>query len=111
MLLIASFLWLHMAREMWMLYLFAGIYGIAHGGIFTLMSPIVAELFGIRSHGAFFGIVAFSGTVGGSIGPVLAGLAFDVSQSYRLIFMILVGLASATLLLTLLLKPAVSNDH
>jgi len=110
-LLIASFLWLNIAREMWTLYLFAAIYGIAHGGIFTVMSPIVAELFGIRSHGAFFGIVAFSGTVGGSIGPVLAGLAFDVTHSYHLIFMILIGLASASLLLTLGLKPAIPNNE
>jgi len=108
-LLIASFLWLHVAGEMWMLYLFAAVYGIAHGGIFTMISPIVAELFGIRSHGAFFGIVAFSGTVGGSIGPVLAGLVFDVTHSYRLIFMILVGFAAASLILSLLLKPAVSK--
>lgn len=108
-LLIASFLWLQMARDMWMLYLFAAVYGIAHGGIFTLMSPIVAELFGISSHGALFGIVAFSGTVGGAVGPVMAGLAFDITSSYHLIFMMLVGLASASLFLSLLLKPAVSN--
>jgi MFS family permease len=108
-LLTASFLWLHIARELWTLYLFAAVYGIAHGGIFTVMSPIVAELFGIRSHGAIFGIVAFTGTVGGSVGPVLAGLAFDVTHSYHLIFMILIGLATASLLLTLLLKPAVSK--
>jgi len=108
-LLIASLLWLCTARGIWMLYLFAAIYGIAHGGIFTLMSPIVAEFFGLRSHGVFFGIVAFTGTVGGSVGPVLAGLVFDVTQSYQLIFLILVGLAIAGLILTVMLKPAVSN--
>jgi MFS family permease len=108
-LLIASLLWLCTARQIWMLYLFAAVYGIAHGGIFTLMSPIVAEFFGLRSHGAFFGIVAFTGTVGGAAGPVLAGLIFDVTRSYQLIFLILVGLAAAALILTLLLKPAIAN--
>ncbi|MFO7715094.1 MFS transporter [Desulfosarcina sp.] len=104
--LILSFLWLQIARGMWMLYFFAAIYGIAHGGFFTVISPIVAELFGIRSHGALFGIVAFSGTVGGAIGPVLAGLVFDVTRSYRLTFMVLVVLAGISFLLSLLLKPA-----
>jgi len=104
--LIASFIWLQMARDVWMLYSFAAIYGIAHGGIFTVISPITAELFGIRSHGALFGIVAFSGTVGGAAGPVLAGLAFDMTGSYRLIFMALIGLAAVSLLLTLPLRPA-----
>jgi MFS family permease len=104
--LILSFLWLQIARDMWRLYFFAAIYGIAHGGFFTVISPIVAELFGIRSHGALFGIVAFSGTVGGAIGPVLAGLVFDVTRSYRLTFMVLVVLAGISFLLSLLLKPA-----
>jgi len=110
-LLIASFLWLHVARGIWMLYFFAAIYGLAHGGFFTVISPIVAELFGIRSHGVFFGIVACCGTVGGAIGPVLAGFVFDVTRSYHLIFLVLVGLASMGLFLTLLLKPAISQGH
>jgi MFS family permease len=104
--LMLSFIWLPMARGMWMLYAFAAIYGIAHGGIFTVISPIVAELFGIRSHGALFGIVAFGGTVGGAIGPLLAGLVFDMTRSYHQTFMVLVGLAFVSLLLALLLKPA-----
>ena len=108
-LLIASFLSLHVARGVWMLYFFAAIYGIAHGGIFTVISPMVAELFGIRAHGVLFGILAFSGTVGGAIGPVFAGLVFDVTHSYHLIFLILIGLAAVSLFLTLLLKPAVSR--
>lgn len=109
-LLILSFLWLLTADTTWMLYAFAAIYGIAHGGIFTVISPIVAELFGIRAHGAFFGIVVFSGTVGGAIGPVVAGHVFDVTQSYHLIFLILVGLAAISLMLTWFLKPAVARN-
>lgn len=104
--LIASFSWLQMVRDVWMLYTFAVIYGIAHGGIFTVISPIVAELFGITSHGALFGVVVFGGTVGGAIGPVLAGLVFDLTRSYHLIFMTLIGLASVSLVLALLLRPA-----
>ncbi|MDJ0811847.1 MAG: MFS transporter [Desulfobacterales bacterium] len=104
--LVASFIWLQMAHDVWTLYAFAAIYGIAHGGIFTVISPIVAELFGIRSHGALFGIVVFGGAVGGAIGPVLAGLVFDLTRSYDLIFMALICLAALSLLLMLLLRPA-----
>ncbi|MCK4786272.1 MAG: MFS transporter [Desulfobacteraceae bacterium] len=108
-LLIASFLWLQVAEEIWMLYLFAVIYGVAHGAFFTVISPIVAELFGISSHGVLFGIVAFSGTVGGAIGPVLAGHIFDVTLSYQLVFLILTGVSIASLLLSLLLKSPIAN--
>ncbi len=82
-LLIVGLFWLQMAGELWMLYLFAAVYGIAHGGFFTAISPMVAEFFGISAHGYLFGIVVFNGTVGGSIGPFLAGYIFDVTTQYR----------------------------
>ncbi|MGD8882147.1 MAG: MFS transporter [Desulfobacterales bacterium] len=81
-LLIIGLLWLQIAKELWMLYLFAVIYGIAHGGFFTTISPMVAEFFGIKAHGALFGIVVFSGTFGGALGPFLAGYIFDVTGGY-----------------------------
>ena len=102
----ASFIWLQVARDVWMLYSFAVVYGIAHGGIFTVISPIVAELFGIRAHGALFGIVVCGGTVGGATGPVLAGLVFDLTRSYQPIFIALIALAAISFLLALLIKPA-----
>jgi MFS family permease len=102
-------LWLQVADELWMLYLFAVFYGIAHGGLFTILSPIVADFFGIKSHGALFGIVVFCGTVGGSIGPLLSGLIFDVTGSYYPAFWVCVGMSVFGLLLMLTLKPAPSG--
>ncbi len=93
-LLIAALLWLHQTDELWMMYLFALVYGIAHGGCFTAISPLAAELFGLRAHGAVLGIIVFSGTVGGAVGPFLAGYIFDVSGGYGLALRICV-LASA----------------
>jgi len=84
--------------------LFAVIYGIAHGGYFTTMSPIVAEFFGLNAHGVLFGIVAFSGTIGGAIGPILAGYIFDVTAGYDLAFWLCTLMSASGLLLLLLLK-------
>jgi MFS family permease len=74
-LLISTLLWLQMADELWMIYLFAACYGIAHGGFFTAISPIAAEYFGIGAHGVLFGTIVFSGCFGGSIGPIVAGIS------------------------------------
>ncbi|MEX0284196.1 MAG: MFS transporter [Paracoccaceae bacterium] len=65
-----------------LLFVFIAIYGFGHGGFFTVVSPSVAEYFGMKSHGAIFGTVLFFGTIGGSVGPILAGLAFDLTGSY-----------------------------
>ena len=103
--LVVALFWLQSARELWMLYLFAAIYGFAHGGFFTLLSPMVAELFGLSSHGIIFGTVFFSGTVGGAIGPPLAGRIFDVTGSYQLAFLICGAASVIGLILALLLRP------
>jgi MFS family permease len=102
--LICGLLWLQIAGQVWMLFLFAAVYGFSHGGFFTVMSPLVAELFGIGSHGLLFGLVLFSGTIGGTIGPVLAGRMFDVVGSYQGVFWLLIGLALSGLVLITLLK-------
>jgi MFS family permease len=103
--LLCGLLWLQVAKETWMLYLFAAIYGFAHGGFFTVVSPTLAELFGMGSHGVLFGSVLFSGTIGGSFGPLLAGRIFDVVGSYQIVFLLLTGLALTGLLLITMLQP------
>ena len=104
-LLIAALLWLQMAKTLWMLFFFAAIYGIAHGGFFTTLSPIVAEFFGIKSHGALFGIAMFNGTLGGAIGPFLAGYIFDVTAGYAAAIWICWLVAAIGFVLIFLLKP------
>ena len=100
-----SLLWLLAAKEAWMLFIFAILYGFAHGSLFTLISPVVAELFGLSSHGVIFGTVNFVGTVGGTIGPVMAGYIFDVTGSYQLGFIILATASVIGLILSTLLRP------
>ena len=104
-LLIAALLWLQTAKALWMLYFFAAIYGMAHGGFFTTFSPIIAEFFGIKSHGALFGIAMFSGTFGGAAGPFLAGYIFDVTAGYGVAIWIFTAVAALGFVLISLLKP------
>jgi MFS family permease len=110
-LLIIALLWLQIAKELWMLYLFAVIYGMAHGGFFTVISPIVAEFFGIRYHGALFGIVVFSGTLGGAAGPVLAGYIFDITTGYGAAIWICSVISVLGFVFILSLKPAVEKKR
>jgi MFS family permease len=108
-LLILALLWLQLARELWMFYLFAVVYGFGHGGLLTVISPIVAEYFGVRSHGALFGVVFFSTMVGGAIGPVTAGYIFDTTGSYNLAFWICTGVSALALVLVSTLRKTRLN--
>ncbi|MEJ2730865.1 MAG: MFS transporter [Deltaproteobacteria bacterium] len=108
-LLIGVLLWLQIATELWMLYFFAVVYGLAHGGLFTSLSPIVAEFFGIKSHGALFGITMFCGTFGGALGPVMAGYVFDVTGRYAGAIWLCTVISTLGFVLVASLKPAVGE--
>ena len=69
-----------------LLFAVVALYGFAHGGLFTVVSPTVAEFFGTRAHGAIFGSIVFFGTLGAAVGPVVAGRVFDVTGSYDYAF-------------------------
>ena len=102
--LVAALSWLQLSKELWMLYLFSIVYGFPHGGCVTLISPMVAELFGTRSQGAILGTVVLSATIGGAIGPFLAGWLFDINRSYQLAFLLCTALSIIALMLASLLK-------
>lgn len=102
--LLASLCWLQAVTGLWMFYLFAMIYGFAHGGFFSLVSPLIAKFFGTKSHGLLYGVVIFSSTIGGAIGPFMAGYAFDATHNYKLVFIFLTVLCAIAILLTAFLK-------
>ncbi len=76
------------AKIAWMLFLIAGIFGFAYGGITVSHSPLLAELFGLRSHGLIFGVFGISVSWGGAVGPLLTGYLFDVTDSYQMAFLL-----------------------
>lgn len=104
--LILGLLGLMLTDVHWILFGVVAVYGFGHGGFFTVVSPTVAEYFGMRAHGAVFGTVLFFGTIGGSVGPLLAGVSFDWLGSYQPAFLTLFGFAVLGLLLVLSLPSA-----
>ncbi len=97
------------AGEAWTFYLVAIMYGIAHGAFFTLISPMLAELFGLGALGAVVGAVFFVGSIGGTISPVLAGHIFDITGSYQLAFLLSLVLSGVAIILMLFLRPVTSE--
>jgi len=97
--------YLYWVDALWMFFLFAVFQGLGHGGFYALISPTVAEYFGTRSHGVLLGVVIFSTTIGGAFGPFLAGYLFDVTHTYRVVFLGLAGTTLAALVLSATLRP------
>jgi MFS family permease len=93
------------AGEPWGIFGCALVFGFAFGGIVPLNSHIVAELFGLRAHGALLGATGISIGIGGAMGPVFTGYCYDVLGSYTLPFVVCGVVAAASALLTSLVKP------
>jgi MFS family permease len=104
-LMIASLLWLVPARELWLLYLFAIVFGLALGAMGTSESPLIARLFGLSSHGLIYGVIGLGFTAGGAVGPVVTGYIFDLTDSYQLAFLICAAFSVCGLILMAILKP------
>jgi MFS family permease len=87
------------------------VYGFAHGGLFTVMSPTIAEYFGLKAHGTLFGSIIFFGTISAATAPILAGYIFDTTGSYSMMFRILIVMVSLGLILTLMLPRHSPKNH
>ncbi len=100
-----SLVWIQFTTLPWMLYVFALIYGFAHGGFFAIYSPLMAEMFGIKHQGTNLGMLMVIGQAGGALGPIITGRIFDVTHSYQIAFVILMVVCAIAFALSLSLKP------
>ena len=99
-----AFVLLVLTKEIWVLYLVAGIFGFACSGVHVVFSPVLAELFGLRSHGVIFAIANCIGGMGSAVGTTLAGYIFDVTDSYSLAFIIFAIIAAVAVGIALILR-------
>ena len=98
-------------RELWLLYLFAIIFGLGYGAGLTQQSPIIATMFGLSSHGLILGALGIGHTLGAAVGTLLGGYFYDISGGYQLTFMIC-GIASIMgLVSNIALKPVKLRDR
>ena len=109
-LMLLALLWLMAARELWMLYIFAAVFGFAYGDCAAITSPMLAELFGISSHGLILGTASLAFSIGSAIGPLLFGYLFDINGNYQMAFLFGAAISIAGAILTALLGPIRSTS-
>ena len=92
-------------------YLVGSVFGFSYGGFAPLVVMLTGEFLGLHSLGANLGVIMLGSSIGGAIGPVLAGRIFDITGSYAIA---LISAASSMLLATILslgLKVAFPMDR
>jgi MFS family permease len=105
-LLLLSFFLLQIGSDLQMFVLFAVVFALGYGGSITLLSPIVADYFGLKIHGVLLGFVMFTTNLGSAVGPLAAGGIYDASGSYYWAFIFFAVIAAAGFILSISLKSA-----
>jgi MFS family permease len=103
-------LWLLWADELWMLYLFALVFGFAYGGMGPSMAALVGDTFGLQRIGAILGVLDVGFGTGAAIGPAIGGLVFDTSNSYYPAFIYGIAAMLAVALLIGLIRREVGRE-
>jgi MFS family permease len=83
-----AMIWLIWAQDLTMLYIFAAVYGLFHGGFDTIVAALISDTFGMRNIGMIMGSLQVTFGLGMVVGPALAGVLFDINQNYFMAFLI-----------------------
>jgi MFS family permease len=81
------------------------IYSLAYGGLASLQEPIRADYFGTRSFATIHGMSRSVTTAGTFMGPIIAGLFYDLTRSYAIGFTIFAIASLASTVCMFLAKP------
>ena len=98
-----ALIWILFAKEVWMFYIFAIIYGIAYGGEAAVMVLVPAELFGLKYVGVITAATFLMGAIGGAIGAPFGGHIFDITGRYDLAFVICIIVSALAFILSMIL--------
>src|ERR1039458_6478483 len=96
-----------------MAFLAAVLIGLGLGAEAALTPYLLTRYFGLRSFATLYGFTWTAYAIAGAIGPMLMGMAFDVTGSYTLLLVMLAGgtFVSALLYLCLPRYPKCGTDH
>ena len=97
-------------QVIWIAFVFLLLFSPGYGGGIVLRGAILREYFGRNSFGKMIGITMGAASIGGIIGPTLAGWVFDTFGSYHLIWLIFCGLSSLAIYLALKIKRDIGSE-
>jgi predicted MFS family arabinose efflux permease len=83
----AAMLLFMLTHSAWSFFAVAVLFGFSFGAASPVRMSLVPPLFGLKAVGAILGWSSFAWSIGGIVGPYLAGYIHDTTQSYDLAFL------------------------
>jgi MFS family permease len=94
------------AKDLWLLYIFAFLFGAAWGNQAVLRFSLPSEVFGVGSLGVVLGALGMAESSAATFGSYFAGYIFDVFGTYSPVFWVGIGASLGGTLLAAMLKPS-----
>jgi len=107
----ATMVWLIWANGLWMLYLFALVYGFFNGGLGATLTALIGDTLGLKNIGKVLGMLEIGWGIGSALGPVIGGLIFDMSNSYAVAFVIAATVMFLVALLIALVRREINTGQ
>ena len=79
--------------------------GMAYGSLMSVFPSTTADFYGLKNYGANYGVLYTAWGVSGFVGPLLAGLAVDITGTYEYAYMISAALLGVAIVLGLMTRP------
>jgi MFS family permease len=101
-----AFIWLLFSTEVWMLFLFAVLFGLSSGGWTGVIAAFPADYFGYKATGSILGFAVILAGIGVAMGPYLGGYIYDTTHSYSyMVIMCIIATIAATISASFLRPP------
>jgi MFS family permease len=100
-----AFLLIAFVQAHWAFFVLAVMIGFSQGGVGSSQSPLIASLFGLKSHGLIFGSLGFGSTFGAAVGPLLTGYIYDRTGSYHRAMLMCAAASMISLVFAFFIKP------
>ena len=76
----------------WMIWLYAAIFGFGVGSWLPTLSMLISTNFGLAAYGAIFGMISFFQSFGAAIGPLIVGYLYDSMNTYHWAFIMVLSM-------------------
>lgn len=90
---------------------FAVVFGLGYGGVFTMIQLVCVEVFGQRDLGKILGIVIFLDSLGAALGTGLTSQFKTTSGSYLMPFVAVATVAFVGIIGVLLIRPVKVQEN
>ena len=83
---------INLGDMLWLYILFATCFGIGYGACMPQSTVIAAQFFGTKHMSTVAGALSQANMLGGIVGPLMAGILFDITGTYTIPFLIAASL-------------------